>query len=107
MTTAIRGTSDDALRLFQEALRSYEERRPRAKIEMYRHNSISIRIRVIDPAFARLEKSDRHATIWKHLETLPEEIQTDVSMLVLLTPGEVKTSMANLEFENPSPSLIK
>ena len=41
------------------------------------------------------------------LEKLPEEVQSDISMVVLLTPAETKRSLANLEFEDPSPSLIK
>ena len=62
---------------------------------------------MIDPSFRGLEKSERHAKLWKDLEKLPEDIQGDISMLVLLAPEEANRSIANLEFENPSPSLIQ
>jgi hypothetical protein len=107
MTITIRGSSDEALRLMKKALREYQTEYPAATITLYRHNSISIRIRVIDPDFDGMELSDRHSRIWEYLEKLPEEIQSDISMIVLLAPGEVKRSLGNLEFENPSPSLIK
>jgi stress-induced morphogen len=107
MRIKIRGGRDKGLLAIKKALEVYEKAHPAARIELYRQNSISVRIRVIDPAFAGLEKSERHDKIWDHLVTLPDEIQGDVSMLVVLTPEEVKRSMANLEFENPSPSLIQ
>jgi hypothetical protein len=107
MTITIRGTSDDNLLLIKTALQAFEEQHPDARIELYRQNSIAVRIRVIDPSFARVEKSDRHEKVWEHLEKLPEEVQSDISMVVLLAPDEAKLSLANLEFENPSLSLIQ
>lgn len=103
----IRGKVDEALKLVEKSLLDHVTQHPEGQIVLYRQNSISIRIRVIDPCFANLRKSERHALIWKHLACLPEETQGDISMVVLLTPGEVKESLANLEFEYPSPSLIK
>jgi len=41
------------------------------------------------------------------MERLPKDVQRDISMVLLLIPDEVKLSLANLEFDNPSPSLIK
>ena len=107
MSITIRGSGDQPLLAIKKTLRTYEKQHPNAQIELYRQNSISVRIRVIDTAFADLEKSDRHAMVWEHLGTLPEEMQSDISMLVLLAPGEENRSLANIEFENPSPSLIK
>jgi len=62
---------------------------------------------VIDPSFDGMEKSDRHSRIWDYLEKPSDGVQSDISMVVLLTPAETKRSLANLEFEDPSPSLIK
>jgi hypothetical protein len=106
MAITIRDDSEDILVSVQGALIDYERQHPHAQIDLYRQNSISIRIRVIDPWFAGLRKSDCHALVWKHLEKLPDDIQGDISMVVLLTPDEVKGSIANLEFEQPSASLI-
>ena len=74
MTIAILGDTDEALVSVEECLREYETQHPHAQITLRRQNSISVRIRVVDPCFAGLRKSDRHALIWKHLETLPDEI---------------------------------
>ena len=42
--------------------------------------------------------------MWNYFDSLSDEIQSDISMLVLLTPSEVKKSFANMEFEDPVPS---
>jgi hypothetical protein len=107
MAITIRGSSDEELLSIQQTLLPYGEQYPDAAIELYRQNSISIRIRVVDPTFDNMEKSDRHSRIWAYLESLPEDLQSDISMVVLLTPAETKRSMANLEFEDPAPSLIQ
>ncbi len=107
MTISIRGSSDEGLLSIEEALHEYETHCSAAAIDLYRQDSISVRIRVVDPSFDGMEESDRHSRIWEYLEKLPEEVQSDISMVVLLTPAETKRSMANLEFEDPSPSLIK
>jgi hypothetical protein len=107
MTIAIRGETDKTLNSVKKTLLEYHRQHPDAQIDLYKRNSISVRIRVIDPCFAGLRKSDRHAIVWEHLEKLPEEIQGDISMVVLLSPDEVGGSLANLEFEDPSPSLIR
>ena len=48
--------------------------------------------------------SERHACVGNYLSRRPEPIQSDISMLVLLAPGEEPRSPANLEFEYPSRS---
>jgi hypothetical protein len=50
-----------------------------------------------------VERNDR---VWKYLDGLSDDEQGDISMLVLLTPGETSRSPANLEFEDPVPSLF-
>ena len=107
MTITIRGKTDKTLESVRKALLEYQRQHPDAQIDLYKRNSISVRIRVVDPGFAGLRKSDRHALVWEHLVKLPEKIQGDISMVVLLSPDEVAGSLANLEFEDPSPSLIR
>lgn len=106
MAIMIRGDADDALDSVRESLEDFDRRHPHARIDIYRRNSISVRIRVVDPCFTGLRKSDRHALVWEQLKTLPDEVLGDISMLVLLSPDEVDGSFANLEFEDPAPSLI-
>jgi hypothetical protein len=101
-----RGTSDDVLARITEALRSYEADHPRARIDLYRQNSVSVRVRIIDPDLARLSRPERHQLAWKYLDQVPDEVQSDISTLLLLTPEETKNSFANLEFEDPVPSKL-
>jgi stress-induced morphogen len=101
-----RGTSDGVVERMIEALRAYEADHPDALIDLYRQNSVSIRVRIIDPDFAGRSKIDRSKEAWKYLNALPDEIQSDLSTLILLTPEETKMSFSNLEFEDPTPSLL-
>jgi hypothetical protein len=40
------------------------------------------------------------------LDTLPDEVQSNLSTVILLTPEETRMSFANLEFEDPIPSSL-
>lgn len=101
-----RGRSDAVIDQLIEALNEYVAVHPRAKIALYRLNPVSVRIRVVDPDLQGLDTGERSDAVWKHLSQLPDEVVSDVSMLVLLTPGEARKSMANLEFEDPVSSPI-
>ena len=97
---------DPEVRAILERLESHRVSHPRAKISSYRQNSGSIRIRIIDPDFRRLDRAQRHDQIWEILEPLPEDLLTQITVLLLLTPGETKQSIANMDFENPIPSKL-
>jgi stress-induced morphogen len=100
------GTSDKAAKAIVKALERYQETWPAAQIDVYRQNSVSVRIRVIDPTFSDLGRVERHDRVWEFLEQAPASAQSDVSMIVLLAPDEVSTSSANMAFENPIPSRL-
>lgn len=78
--------------------------------DAYRYNSASIRVRVIDPKFEGKSAEDRDAMVEPLLAKLPAETQGDIMTLLTLTPDETATSrrkeLANLEFEDPSPSTL-
>jgi stress-induced morphogen len=80
----------------------YAQAHAKAKVDVYRQNFASIRIRVIDPDFQGMDRVQRDNLLWKTIEKLPDEIQSQITMLVLLTPKETKTSFANMEFNDPS-----
>ena len=101
-----RGKSDEVIDRIIEALRAYEADHPNAQIDLYRQNSVSVRVRIIDPDLAGRNKIDRSKEAWKYLNALPDEIQSDLSTLILLTPEETKMSFANVEFEDPIPSSL-
>jgi stress-induced morphogen len=106
MPIAVRGKGDSFTDQVVDALESYESQHPGAEIEAYRRNSVSIRVRIVDPDFSGISRAERHEIVWRFLEKLPEEVQSQVSLLLLLTPEETKSSIANSEFENPIPSSL-
>ncbi len=106
MPLNVRGKTDDYLDAVMKVLAKYESRHPRAEIEGFRQNSVSIRIRIVDPDFANVSRTDRHDEVWRVLDELPEEIQSHLSTILLLTPDEKKRSFANFEFDDPIPSSL-
>ncbi len=97
-------TVDSDVQAVYAALDAYKASHPDAQIQSYRQNSVSIRIRIIDPHFLGKDRALRHDEIWNILERLPEDVQSQLTVLLLLTPEETKTSFANMDFENPIPS---
>ena len=106
MPVSIRGKSDRAVEQVADALAGYAREHAGARVEVYRQNSVSIRIRVVDRDFSNVGRADRHEILWRLLESLPEAVQSQVSLLLALTPKEAKTSFANAEFDNPIPSSL-
>ena len=74
---------------------------PSRKVDVYRSNNVSIRIRIIDRDFAGMDAVERDATIWNFLDELPDEVVSEITLLLLYTPSEAEKSFANMEFENP------
>jgi hypothetical protein len=106
MAIQIRGDSDDVIASMIVALKAYQADHPNAQIDIYRQNSVSVRVRINDPGFAGQGKGDRSKLVWKYLHTLPIDVQSDLSTLILLTPEETSRSLANLEFDDPIPSSL-
>jgi stress-induced morphogen len=97
---------DEHVQRVLDILADYEASHPHADIEVYRQNSVSIRIRIIAPDFQGMDRVERDDELWTFLSRLPEEVQSEMTLLLLLTPGETTTSFANSEFENPIPSQL-
>jgi len=75
--------------------------------DAYRYNSASIRVRVVDKRFEGKTTEQRDAMVEPLLEKLPQNTQADIINLLTLTPGEqAASSIANLEFDDPSPSRL-
>src|SRR5260221_5551492 len=106
MSTEIRGKSDSALEAIVKSLAKYEAAHRRAEIMAYRQNSASIRIRVIDPDFASVSRSDRHDTVWSYLEGLPDDVLSQISVLLALTPDDRAISIGTLDFDHPIPTKL-
>jgi len=98
---------DKTVNTIEEKLRAeYCGQHPQARVDVKRYNSVSVRIRVIDPDFATVSRTERDNVVWAILDSLPDKVRADITLLVLLTPSEAKTSIMNLEFEDPLPSRL-
>lgn len=106
MPVEVRGKSDPIVNAIVAALGSYQRERPNARITVYRHNPVSVWVRVVDPEFSRMNRVDRNDRVWQYLDRLDDEEQADVSRLVLLAPEEVEKSIGNMDFDDPIPSIF-
>jgi hypothetical protein len=97
---------DATLRQIVNVLGEYEKNHPKAEIEAYRQNSVSVRIRILNPEFAGKSRAQREEEIWSILNKLPEETLAEISLLLLLTPSEAKNSFASIEFDDPITSKL-
>lgn len=70
-----------------------------ATVDAYRFNAAAVRVRVVDARFTGHRKAARYAAVEPHLEALPERLQGDILMLVILTPDELAASAENAAFE--------
>lgn len=105
--SVVRGHRDRILDEIIRSLEAFAEDHPTAKVDVYRWNSVSVRVRIVDPAFSEFSKAERSRLIWrKYLIGLSDEAQSDISSMTLLTPEEAPRSIANLEFDDPSVSEI-
>jgi hypothetical protein len=101
-----RGKIDPVVEEIKNALAVYESDHPNAKIDLYRQNSASIRVRIIDPFFAKMSRRERNDYVWRYFDNISEDAQGEISMLIPLAPSEVKKDFANLEFDDPVPSML-
>jgi stress-induced morphogen len=103
-----RKRTDAQVEQIRDALeRHYCPEHPRAKVDVYRYNSASIRVRIIDPDFAGKSLTARDTRLWEILEeALPEETLSEINLLLLLTPAEAQKSLMNQEFEDPTPTRL-
>ncbi|HVS70131.1 MAG TPA: hypothetical protein VHQ47_02635 [Phycisphaerae bacterium] len=106
MATIFRGKPDPELLQVQRAMERFEADHPGAHADLYRQNSVSIRVRVLSDHFRAMTRADRHDEVWKYLESLDSRILEQISVLLPLAAGEKQRSMANMDFEDPLPSAI-
>jgi len=83
------------------------------RVDAYRYNSASLRVRVIDKRFESVPREERDKIVEPFIDKLPPSTQADIVTLVLLAPSEFEQPndsfrefMLNTEFENPSPSML-
>lgn len=71
-----------------------------SQVAAYRYNPASLRVRVIDPRFEGLSRSQRADMLEPTIKTLPERLQVDIVRCWLFTPAEAPTSSEACEFES-------
>ena len=76
------------------------------KVEVKRYNAVSVRVRVKDASFKGLTSGDRQRHVYKTLSELPSSVQAEITMLILVAPGEQGNPLANHEFDHPSPDTL-
>jgi hypothetical protein len=96
--------NDAARRQIQDALATYARQHQEALIAVRRQNSVSLRIRIIDPDFRGLDRLKREDFVWELLDRLPNRIRSQITFVLLLTPEEQAESLLDQDFENPTPS---
>ena len=79
---------------------------PGASVDAYRQNSAVIRVRMVDPGFEGKSRIQREEEVLPILKALPEDTLSEITLLLLLTPGEVPHSFMNIEFDDPVPSSL-
>jgi hypothetical protein len=105
MATIVREPRDQAVTALKQVLDEYEQDYPGAVASLYRQNSASVRVRILDDRYAAMSKSKRHDLVWDYLAArLDDDTLQEVSVLLLLTPREQSSSLMNMEFEHPLPS---
>jgi stress-induced morphogen len=95
-------------RMVEELLRRHFN-----QADVYRYNSASIRVRVIDPHFEGLSREKRDAMVEPYLDNLPAETQRDIVALFTFAPSELQRTpttfreyMLNAEFEDAGPPVL-
>ena len=98
----------DETRMVEDSLKPHFER-----VESYRYNSASIRVRVIDSRFEGLSREKRDAMVEEQIDKLPLETQRDIVTLFVFAPSELTQTpktfrefMLNTEFDDPSPTML-
>lgn len=84
-----------------------------AQADAYRYNPASIRVRVIDPRFESMTIGQRDDMIEPCLKQLPDRTYGDIITLFAFSPSEMARTpktlrewLLNVEFEEPSPSML-
>jgi hypothetical protein len=101
MATIVKAPEDVEVKQVAERLAEYERDHPGSIASVYRQNGASIRVRIVDARFDEMNRTTRNREACRYTERLPEDIQQQITVLLLLAPGELQGSLMNLEFDDP------
>lgn len=107
MANVVRGPKDTVVEALVNALSDYERQHPGAEASVYRQNPGAVRVRIIDDRFAGMSRARRHDDVWQFLsDRVDEDAMSEISTLLLLPTAELRSSLANLEFDDPLPTKL-
>ena len=107
MPMSKQSVKDASTRRVEQALSEhYLPNHPQARIGAYRYNSASIRVRIIDPDFEGKSIVTREAEVLPIVRDLPDRLQDQITMLLLITPEESERSLLSAEFDDPKRSRL-
>jgi stress-induced morphogen len=107
MATITRGSQDQLVQKIKSVLDQYEHHYEGSTASVYRQNSASVRIRIVDQRFDGLSIGQRHDAVWKFIaDRLGQEELQEISVLLMLTPQEKLVSDMSSDFDHPIPSML-
>jgi hypothetical protein len=107
MATITRGSHDVSAQKVKDILDDYEREHSGAAAEVFRLDTYSIWIRIIDERFKGWSRGKRHHTAWPFIaDRLTDDEIQEVAFLLLLSPDERPESIMSAEFDNPMPSVF-
>ncbi len=95
---------DEAVEQIAAVLKEYERSHEGSECLVYRYNPASIRVKIVDETFHGQSKGERHDYARGFLSRLPEDVLSQISVLLCLEPGE--NSLVDLEFHDPTRSYL-
>jgi len=96
--------TDYAVDQVAAVLREFEKSHEGSECVVYRYNPASIRVKIVDSVFHGRSKGERHDYAMRFLCHLPEDVLTQISILLCLEPGE--SSLLDSEFHDPTRSRL-
>jgi hypothetical protein len=97
---------DDNLVAVRDCLEQFCLEHPDTTVELYRHNPMSIRVRIVNAAYRDIDVTERHGAAWQYLaDRLPVDALEEISILLTLTPEEVSREIGSLDFDDPVPEV--
>jgi hypothetical protein len=93
---------DEAVEQIAAALEAYEKAHKGSECFVYRYNPAAIRVKIVDATFHGWSKGERHDYARGFLSRLPEDVLSQISILLCLEPGE--SALLDLEFHDPAPT---
>jgi stress-induced morphogen len=107
MALITRGPHDERVNTVLQVLEEYERFHPGANASVYRQNSGSIRIRILDDRFTGWSRGQRHDYVWDFIVSrLSEDDMQEISVLLPITRAEQGSSFMNFDFDDPLPSTL-